>query len=159
MDQVLDPKDKSDKKDHNDKASSGPPTNRPEPKDGSLRKHKDGERDTIRKRERKALMKSLTLAQMSTASMGKFDKKATKAEPAAPTSMVIKKKKSNKQLHTLETDRSAEKNRAMKILGQMQKEKDYAKAGLDKSKAATDDKKMAKTYQKKSDKFKSRVGK
>jgi len=30
-------------------------------------------------------MKSLTLAQISTASMGKFDKKASKNEPAAPT--------------------------------------------------------------------------
>lgn len=91
--------------------------------------------------------------------MGKFDKKATKNEPNAPTSMVIKKKKSNKQLHTIETNRSAEKDRALKILGQMQKEKDYAKAGLDKSKAATDSHKMTKQYQKKSDKFKSRVGK
>lgn len=30
-------------------------------------------------------MKSLTLAQISTASMGKFDKKASKNEPVAPT--------------------------------------------------------------------------
>ena len=33
-----------------------------------------------------ALMKSLTLAQMSTASMGRFDRKAGKNEPDAPTS-------------------------------------------------------------------------
>jgi len=31
-------------------------------------------------------MKSLTLAQISTASMGKFDKKASKMEPAPPKS-------------------------------------------------------------------------
>ena len=51
--------------------------------------------------------------------MGKFDKKATKAEPAAPTSMTEVKKKSNSKLHALETNRSAEKARNMKILGQM----------------------------------------
>ena len=83
-------------------------------------------------------MKSLTLAQMSTASMGKFDKKAAKNEKEAPKSMQIVKKKSNKQLHTLETNRSAEKDRAMKILTQMNKEANYKKAGesLDTSKAA-----------------------
>lgn len=43
------------------------------------------ERTMLRKREHKSLMKSLTLAQMSTASMGKFDKKR-KGEPDAPTS-------------------------------------------------------------------------
>ena len=108
MDAVLDAKE-----------NGGAPSNRPEPKDGTLKKRQDGERESIRKRERKALMKQLTLAQMSTASMGKFDKKATKAEPNAPASMQIHKKKSNKQLHAIETDRSAEKNRAMKILAQM----------------------------------------
>ena len=74
--------------------------------------------------------------------MGKFDKKATKAEPAAPTSMTEVKKKSNSKLHALETNRSAEKERNMKILGQMQKEKDYKVAGLDTSKARTDKGKM-----------------
>ena len=58
-------------------------------KDGStidLKRMSDNERTTVRKREHKALMKSLTLAQMSTASMGRFDRKAGKNEKAAPTS-------------------------------------------------------------------------
>lgn len=41
----------------------------------------------MRKRERKALLKSLQLAQISTASMGKFDKKVNKHEPDAPKSL------------------------------------------------------------------------
>ena len=52
----------------------------------SLKRKTEGERTEIRKREHKALMKSLTMAQMSTASMGRFDKKAGKNEPNAPTS-------------------------------------------------------------------------
>ena len=40
-------------------------------------------------------MKSLKLAQMSTASMGRFDRKVGKNEPDAPTSQKLKKKKSN----------------------------------------------------------------
>jgi hypothetical protein len=39
------------------------------------------------------------MAQMSTASMGKFDRKATKNEPDAPSSLKTKKKKSNAALH------------------------------------------------------------
>ena len=79
---------------------------------------------------------------MSTASMGKFDKKATKAEPVAPKSMTEVKKKSNAHLHQLESNRSEEKLRSIKILQQMEKEKDYAKAGRDTSKAKMDVKKM-----------------
>jgi hypothetical protein len=48
-----------------------------------------------KKRERKALDKSFKLAQLSTASMGKFDRKVTKNEPDAPSSQKILKKKSN----------------------------------------------------------------
>jgi hypothetical protein len=59
---------------------------------------------------------SLTLAQISTASMGKFDKKATKNEPAAPTSAVIAKKKSNSNLHKIEVNKNLEKERNLKIL-------------------------------------------
>jgi hypothetical protein len=51
----------------------------------NLKLRAEGDRNTLRKREHKALMKSLTLAQMSTASMGKFDRKA-KNEPDAPNS-------------------------------------------------------------------------
>jgi len=49
-------------------------------------------------------MKSLTLAQISTASMGKFDRKL-KTEPTAPTTQKVVKKKSNKGLFELERDR------------------------------------------------------
>ena len=47
---------------------------------------KDLQRASMKKRERKALEKSFQLAQLSTASMGKFDKKVSKKEPDAPTS-------------------------------------------------------------------------
>ena len=48
----------------------------------------------MKKRERKSLDKSLQLAQLSTASMGKFDRKV-RNEPDAPQSNKILKKKSN----------------------------------------------------------------
>lgn len=75
----------------------------------------------VKKRERKALEKSFKLAQLSTASMGKFDKKISKKEPDAPDSQKILKKKSNAQLAALERDRKSEKDRNMKILSWMQK--------------------------------------
>ena len=49
----------------------------------SLKLREEAERNNLRKREHKSLMKSLTMAQMSTASMGKFDRKLNK-EPDAP---------------------------------------------------------------------------
>ena len=58
------------------------------------------ERDRVRKRERKALLKSLQMAQMSTASMGKFDKNVNKYEPDAPKGLKVQKKKSNAKLAT-----------------------------------------------------------
>lgn len=104
-------------------------------------------------------MKSLTLAQMSTASMGKFDKKVNKHEPDAPSSQTVKKKKSNKNLHALESDRGTEKNRDLKILGLLQREKEIASVGVsaDKSKAALNKDKMVKKFQKKSDKMRSKL--
>jgi len=89
----------------------------------TLRKKAPQERANVKKREKKSLMKSLQLAQISTGSMGKFDRKVNKFEPNAPNSQVIKKKKSNKQLHELESKRSVEKDRNMKILTLMGKEK------------------------------------
>ena len=69
-------------------------------KDGQLGKglrlKDDQTKAAIKKREKKSLMKSLQLAQISTGSMGKFDRKVNKYEPKAPNSQVIKKKKSNK---------------------------------------------------------------
>lgn len=73
-------------------------------------------------------MKSLTLAQKSTASMGKFDRQL-KSEPTAPTSQKIVKKKSNKGLFELERDRGQEKNRNMKVLEVMQKKRDIELGG------------------------------
>lgn len=80
--------------------------------------HKKSE---IKKRERKALDKSLSLAQLSTASMGKFDRKVSKHEPEAPNSQKILKKKSNSDLAKFQHDRKGEKERNMKILGLLQR--------------------------------------
>ena len=44
-------------------------------KTDSLKLREDADRNALRKREHKALMKSLTQAQVATASMGKFDRK------------------------------------------------------------------------------------
>ena len=68
--------------------------------------------------------------------MGKFDKKVNKYEPDAPKSQKILKKKSNSVLAKLQSDKSLEKERNLKIFSQMEKEKDYAVAGLDRAKAA-----------------------
>lgn len=84
----------------------------------SMKLREEAERNSLRKREHKSLMKSLTLAQMSTASMGKFDRKLNK-EPDAPASQRVEKKKSNKGLFELERDRGQEKQRNMKVLDLM----------------------------------------
>lgn len=59
----------------------------------------------MKKRERKALEKSFKLAQLSTASMGKFDKKVSVSknfkEQDAPNSQKVQKKKSNAQMAEL----------------------------------------------------------
>ena len=91
---------------------------------------------------------------MSTASMGKFDKKVNKYEPDAPNSLKKPKKKSNKGLHALETQNSLEKDRNIKILNLLQREKDY-KAG-DKVKAALNTDRMIRDQKKKDEKFKSK---
>jgi hypothetical protein len=70
--------DKGDKRDYKDKKEERAPP--------SMKVREDMDRDRVRKRERKALLKSLQMAQMSTASMGKFDKKVNKFEPDAPNS-------------------------------------------------------------------------
>lgn len=68
----------------------------------NLKNKDEVDRERIRKRERKALMKSLQMAQMSTASMGKFDKKATKTEVNLNSSKFKKVKKSNNKLCDIE---------------------------------------------------------
>ena len=90
------------------------------PKADSLKLKEEGERNQIRKREQKALMKSLKLAQMSTASMGKFDKRL-KNEPDAPNSQKLKKKKSNQHLDNLNRNSADEKARNMKIFDILQR--------------------------------------
>ena len=116
-----------------------------------LKRMGDTERSAIRKREHKALMKSLTLAQMSTASMGRFDRKAGKNEPDAPTSQKVQKKKSNKALAELTHNSGKEKERNMKIFNLLQKKQDIAVAGKGKptSNAHIDAEKIARKAKKK----------
>ena len=62
--------------------------------------------------------------------MGKFDKKVNKHEPDAPKTLKKVNKRSNSHLHEIEFGKkkngSVEKDRNLKILGMLQKEKDYA---------------------------------
>ncbi len=51
--------------------------------------------------------------------MGKFDKKVNKHEPNAPNTQKVHKKKSNKILHQLESNKSMEKERNMGILNKI----------------------------------------
>lgn len=53
--------------------------------------------------------------------MGKFDKKVSKAEPDAPQSQKIIKKKSNAQLAKLQADPKGERERNLGILNWMQR--------------------------------------
>lgn len=55
-------------------------------KQSSLKLKEEAEKNKLRKREMKSLTKSLQTAQMSTASMGRFDRKVGKNEPDAPLS-------------------------------------------------------------------------
>jgi len=77
----------------------------------------DAHKQQVKKRESKALKKSLQLAQLSTASMGKFDQKVNKHEPDALKS--VKKPKDRgvaKEIATLSKDAGHEKQRNMKVL-------------------------------------------
>mmetsp|Transcript_17395 Transcript_17395/g.29266 ORF Transcript_17395/g.29266 Transcript_17395/m.29266 type:complete len:251 (-) Transcript_17395:40-792(-) len=139
-----------------------PDLKRKEVDKSNLKAREDIDRERVRKRERKALLKSLQLAQISTASMGKFDKKVNKHEPDAPKTQVVKKKKSNKGMFELEKNKEREKDRNLKIFGLMQREKELAASGgvsVDKSKAATDTRKMTKRYQKKQETLARKIAK
>jgi len=92
----------------------------------SMKLKENKEKQNIRKREMKSLTKSLQTAQMSTASMGKFDKKAGKNEPDAPGSQKVKKKKSNAALDRLGSHRGEEKSRNMNIFDKILKGQDLA---------------------------------
>ena len=113
-------------------------------KDG-MKLKSDEERTALRKREHKALMKSLKMAQMSTASMGKFDRKASKNEPEAPKTMAVKKKRSSEHMFKLDKDRGLEKERNMKIFSMLQRQKELGQGPVNEAK-------LAKKAQKKHDK-------
>jgi len=118
-----------------------------------LKNKTDFERSDLRKREHKSLMKSLKLAQMSTASMGRFDKKAGKNEPAAATTQKIKKKSSNKHLHDLEQNRGSERERNMKIFDMLQRKQEIGSGGLtNKANGHLNENTLAKSAKKKNDK-------
>ena len=127
----------------------------------SLKRKGDDERSQLRKREHKSLMKSLTMAQMSTGSMGRFDRKAGKNEPDAPNSQKVLKKKSNKQLAELHNDAAKEKERNMKIFNKLQKKTELAAtsgaANKSKSNAYLNEDKLVKKARKKEDKARRRA--
>lgn len=108
-------------------------------------------KQATKKRERKALDKSFKLAQLSTASMGKFDKKISKSEPDAPSSQKILKKKSNQQLANLERDPKQERERNLKILNWMGRAEEV-KANNSKADAHFNADKMANKQQRKIEK-------
>ena len=83
--------------------------------------------------------------------MGKFDKKVNKHEPDAPKTLKKAKKKSNSHLHEIEFGKTAEKDRNLKILGMLQKEKDYA-SGKKIGGPVQDDNKAMKRYKLKDEK-------
>lgn len=68
--------------------------------------------------------------------MGKFDKKVNKKEPDAPKSQIEKKRKSNEHMFKLDSNRSLEKERNMKVFNLMQRKKDQGKGPLDETKLA-----------------------
>ena len=121
-----------------------------------MAEEKELKKKEVKKRERKALEKSLQLAQLSTASMGKFDKKVSKAEPDAPGSQKILKKKSNSQLAKLERDPKMEKERNMKILSFMQRSDEVKNGGGSKADAHLSVEKMVKKQNKKEEKRRRR---
>lgn len=93
--------------------------------------------------------------------MGRFDRKAGKNEPDAPTSQKILKKKSNKGLNELMHNTKKESERNMKIFNMLQKKQDIQVAGVGKarSNAHLDSGKVARKAQRKDDGMRSKVNK
>ena len=89
--------------------------------------------------------------------MGRFDKKVSKAEPEAPTSQKILKKKSNAQLAKLERDPKSEKERNMKILNWMQKADEVKNPRASKADAHLNTDKMVSKQLRKEQKNRKRV--
>ena len=70
--------------------------------------------------------------------MGQYDKKVSKKEPDAPNSQKIKKKRSSAALDSLERDRSAEKQRNLKMLSWLDKANEIKGGGKEKAHLDTD---------------------
>lgn len=97
-------------------------------KKDSMKLREEGERNQLRKREHKSLMKSLTLAQKSTASMGQFDKRLrNEAEP--PKKQRPEKMKERRNIAELTQSRGAEKDRNLKVLDFMQRKREQELGG------------------------------
>ena len=91
---------------------------------------------------------------MSTASMGRFDKKVSKNEPDAPTSQKLKKKKSNAQLDKLSKNTSEERARNLKIFDLLQRKAELGSGNYgskSKANAHIDEGKVARKAKKKDD--------
>ena len=86
--------------------------------------------EPLKKREKKSLSKIIERTQLSTASMGKFDKKVHKTEKDAPGTQKQKliSKRRSKEIGEVGKSLSVEKERNLKILGLMYK-KEERKAG------------------------------
>jgi hypothetical protein len=110
----------------------------------------------VRKREQKSLSKSLNNAQLSTASMGKFDRKV-RNEQDAPGSQKkkLKDRIGGNELTKIHQNLPAEKARNMKILAMMGK-KQESMAG-EKVKAHMNTNKMVKKQQAKEQKARKSV--
>ena len=90
--------------------------------------------------------------------MGKFDRKVSKNEPEAPSSMKIVKKKSNADLARFEKDHKEEKNRSMKILQWMQRADEIKHGGAtNKANAHLDIDKMVKNQIRKEEKKRRKI--
>lgn len=105
----------------------------------------------VRKREQKSLAKSMKNAQLSTASMGKFDKKV-KGEKEAPTSQKkkLKDRIGGNELSKLHQNLPAEKERNLKVLAMLERKKESVGGG--KVKANLDADKVARQQQVKDEK-------
>mmetsp|Transcript_24823 Transcript_24823/g.17529 ORF Transcript_24823/g.17529 Transcript_24823/m.17529 type:complete len:91 (+) Transcript_24823:773-1045(+) len=89
--------------------------------------------------------------------MGKFDKKAGKNEVEAPKSQKILKKKSSKHLHTLNENKSMEKDRNMKIFNMLEKKRELKSAS--KSQSYLDTNKIVKKEKTKESKARKQLNK
>ena len=98
------------------------------------------------------------MAQLATASMGKFDRKVHEKEPDAKNAMKQQKiKKLKQEIHTISKDKGAERDRNLKVLNFLQREQE-SKASS-KADAHLNSDKMAKHAIKKDSQRRETVGK